>query len=138
MKNKTIIIILICFLSQNVWANSLTPIEVTKITDGDSIEARIGRNEFKVRLIGIDCYETAKINRAYKQAYRNNILVEDVVSRGLKSKKYLEDLFRDNKNVQAYLDFKGLDIYNRVLGVLYFEQLNVNESLKQHGGCMQY
>ena len=62
----------------------------------------------------------------------------NVIDNGLNSKLYLEKLHNQNKNSQTFLDFKGLDIYNRVLGVLYFGKINVNESLMQHGGCRQY
>lgn len=29
-------------------------------------------------------------------------------------------------------------MYGRVLGVLYFDTMNVNEEMKKHGGCMVY
>lgn len=138
MQNKIIITIISCLLALPVWADSRTPIEITKISDGDTVAARIDKNNFKIRLIGIDCYETAAINRAYKQAYQNNLSIGEVVNKGLDSKRYLEELYKQNKNSQAYIDFKGLDIYSRVLGVLYFDKLNVNEHMQQHGGCMVY
>lgn len=120
------------------FADTRTPVEITKITDGDTVVAQIGDNKFRVRLIGIDCYETSNNNRAYKQAYKNNLSIDEVIDKGLNSKLYLEKLHNQNKNSQTFLDFKGLDIYNRVLGVLYFGKINVNENLMQHGGCMAY
>ena len=54
------------------------------------------------------------------------------------STAYLENLYRANKNNQVYIDFKGVDIYGRALGVIYFDKLNVNEDLQKNGGCMIY
>lgn len=138
MYNKIIITIISCIWGLMVWADVRIPVELVRISDGDTVVARIDKNEFKIRLIGIDCYETAKINRAYKQAYQNNLSIEEVVTKGLDSKRYLEELYAQNKNSKTAIEFKGLDIYNRVLGVLYFDKLNVNENLKLHGGCMMY
>ncbi len=138
MHNKLIITIISCIWGLTVWADVRTPVELVRISDGDTVVARIDKNEFKIRLIGIDCYETAKINRAYKQAYQNNLSIDEVVNKGLNSKRYLEELYAQNKNSKTSIEFKGLDIYNRVLGVLYFDKLNVNENLKLHGGCMMY
>lgn len=138
MHNKLIITIISCIWGLTVWADVRTPVELVRISDGDTVVARIDKNEFKIRLIGIDCYETAKINRAYKQAYQNNLSIDEVVNKGLNSKRYLEELYAQNKNSKTTIEFKGLDIYNRVLGVLYFDKLNVNENLKLHGGCMMY
>ncbi len=138
MKNIFRLLLILLVFSQATFADVRTPVELVRISDGDTVVARIDKNEFKIRLIGIDCYETAKINRAYKQAYQNNLSIDEVVDKGLNSKRYLEELYAQNKNSKTSIEFKGLDIYNRVLGVLYFDKLNVNENLKLHGGCMMY
>ncbi len=103
------------------------------------MEAKIDKNKpFKIRLIDIDCYETSKIHRAYKQAYCNHKSIDDVIAAGLDSKKYLQNLYDNNKSNGTYLEFKGIDIYGRALGILYFDTLNVNENLKNSGGCLNY
>lgn len=120
-------------------ADTRIPIEITKIYDGDTVEAKIDKNKpFKIRLIDIDCYETSKIHRAYKQAYCNHKSIDDVIAAGLDSKKYLQNLYDNNKSNGTYLEFKGIDIYGRALGILYFDTLNVNENLKNSGGCLNY
>lgn len=108
------------------------------ITDGDTIKAKIDKNEFSVRLVDIDCYETSKIHRAYRQAYDNCIKIDEVVKRGNESKQYLRDLYLKNSGKEVYLEFKGVDMYGRALGVLYFDNMNVNEQMKRCGGCMVY
>ena len=49
------------------------------------ITVRIEKNTFPVRLIGIDCYETGRIHRAYHQAYDNNLSIDEVIARGKQS-----------------------------------------------------
>ena len=39
---------------------------------------------------------------------------------------------------KTYFEFKGLDIYKRVLAVVYFDDINVNDSMKTFGGCIAY
>ncbi|DAB11100.1 MAG: thermonuclease family protein [Acinetobacter sp.] len=121
-----------------VFAETKIPVQLIKIKDGDTIDVKIEKNTFPVRLIGIDCYETGRIHRAYRQAYDNNLSIDEVIARGKQSTAYLENLYRANKNNQVYIDFKGVDIYGRALGVIYFDKLNVNEDLQKNGGCMIY
>ena len=121
-----------------VFAETKIPVQHIKIKDGDTIDVKIEKNTFPVRLIGIDCYETGRIHRAYRQAYDNNLSIDEVIARGKQSTAYLENLYRANKNNQVYIDFKGVDIYGRALGVIYFDKLNVNEDLQKNGGCMIY
>ena len=122
----------------NLAANSENKIstEIVKIIDGDTIILKVNKNEFSARLIGIDCFETNPNNRAYKQAYLNNLSIDDVLLRGKNSKKYLKDLYKNTD--KTYFEFKGLDIYKRVLAVVYFDDINVNDYMKTFGGCILY
>ena len=121
-----------------VLAETIIPVQLIKIKDGDTIDVKIEKNTFPVRLIGIDCYETGRIHRAYRQAYDNNLSIDEVIARGKQSTAYLENLYRANKNNQVYIDFKGVDIYGRALGVIYFDKLKVKEDLQKNGGRMIY
>ena len=121
-----------------VLADTKIPIKIIKITDGDSLEAQINNNKFKIRLIGIDCYETCKIHRAYRQAYENNIPVDEVVACGKKSKEYLQELYDNNSDKEIQFDFKGVDKYVRSLLNLYFDYININQKLIEKGGCIKY
>ena len=107
-----------------------------KIIDGYTIILKVDKNEFSARLIGIDCYETNANNRAYKQAYLNNLPIDDILLGGKNSKKYLKDLYKNAD--KTYFEFRGLDIYKRVLAVVYFDNINVNDSMKTFGGCIAY
>lgn len=130
MKIKISFILLIVFvLCSASYAASKTPVRIVKILDGDT-------NIFSIRLIGIDCYETTPNNRAYKQAYNNNLTIGEVIKNGKFSKKYLINLYK-NSNVQTF-EFMGLDYYKRPLGVLYFDDVNINQKMLNHGGCLKF
>lgn len=133
---KLFFLILFLFIAmQPVYA--AIPVEVLSIYDGDTIRVKLDSgNKFSIRLLNIDCYETSKIYRAYKQAYDNNLSIEDVIKKGKIAREYLKRLHKDSK--KAYFDFTGVDKYGRVLGIVYFDSLNVNEELKNKGYCMPY
>lgn len=89
-----------------------------------------------IRLVGIDCYETSKIHRAYKQAYIGKLDIDEVIKKGDKGKTYLKNLLKNSSSTS--FDFMGVDMYGRVLGVVWFDELNINEELLKNGGCMPY
>ena len=137
MKIKISFILLIVFvLCSASYAASKTSVRIVKILDGDTIRAKINDNIFSIRLIGIDCYETTPNNRAYKQAYNNNLTIDEVIKNGKFSKKYLINLYKKS-NVQTF-EFMGLDYYKRPLGVLYFDNVNINQKMLNHGGCLKF
>lgn len=137
MKIKISFILLIVFvLCSASYAASKTPVRIVKILDGDTVRAKINDNIFSIRLIGIDCYETTPNNRAYRQAYNNNLTIGEVIKNGKFSKKYLINLYK-NSNVQTF-EFMGLDYYKRPLGVLYFDDVNINQKMLYHGGCLKF
>lgn len=114
-----------------------TKVELMEIYDGDTIRAKINKEEFSLRLIGVDCFETSAINRAYKQAYENDLKIEDIIKQGKYAKKYVENLYKkSSKNV--HFDFYGIDKYSRILAVLYFDNLNINQELINKNICKNY
>ena len=139
IKNYIFVLISILFLfALPLYADSLTPITITKIYDGDTVGARIEGEVFLVRLKGVDCYETMRISRAYRQAYEGRISVDEVVKRGERSKEYLSGLFNKVGKDRIYFQFQGVDRYSRALGVLYFNKMNVNKEMINKGGCLVY
>ena len=139
IKNYIFVLISILFMvALPLYADSLTPITITKIYDGDTVGARIEGEVFLVRLKGVDCYETMRISRAYRQAYEGGISVDEVVERGEKSKEYLSGLFNQVGKDRIYFQFQGVDRYSRALGVLYFNKMNVNKEMINKGGCLVY
>ncbi|MGN0015271.1 MAG: hypothetical protein ACI37T_07645 [Candidatus Gastranaerophilaceae bacterium] len=63
--------------------------------------------------------------------------IDKVIEKGVFSKQFLEKLYK-NSNHQVFLEFMGLDTYKRVLRIIYFDDINVNETMKNNGGCLPY
>lgn len=136
MKNLLLVFILLLGTLQ-VLADEKIKIEIIKITDGDTVKAKLeNNNKFSIRLQGIDCAESYTNNRAYKQAYQENQSIDEIVKNGLNVKKYLTNLHKNTKNVSFI--FRGIDKYGRVLGVLYFDKTNINQKLIDDGLCKPY
>ena len=115
----------------------LENIKITKVTDGDTVKGIINGKEMSIRLSGIDCYETSKRDRAYKQAYLNKMSIEDVVKRGKESKEILTNILKNNNNITVR--FTDIDKrYNRNVGIIYAGDININEYMVQNGGCMMF
>ena len=134
---KLITLILIVFFMPFVFAADFCnkKIIITKVTDGDTVKGIVDGQEISIRLSGIDCYETSKRDRAYKQAYLNKMTIEDVVQKGKDSKIILTNLLKSNNNITV--KFTDIDKrYKRYVGILYAGELNINEYMIQKGGCM--
>lgn len=138
MKRFIITILIILSVAEIVTAKAcLENIKITKVTDGDTVKGIINGKEMSIRLSGIDCYETSKRDRAYKQAYLNKMSIEDVVKRGKESKEILTNILNNNKNITVR--FTDVDKrYNRNVGIIYAGDINVNEYMVQNGGCMMF
>ena len=90
---------------------------VSKVIDGDTITAIInGRYKITVRLYGIDAPEL-------KQEY------------GLVSKQILSNTIL-HKNV--IIKFNSTDRYNRILGIVYFNNIDINKALVANGYAWCY
>lgn len=135
--------LLCCFVSTTFCFKSIgetkemAKVEIIKVYDGDTLHVQMHRGEIKkIGLIGIDCYETLKINRAYKQSYLNQISIEKVVQRGKESKKILQSYIKNCPN-NFYVKVSGNDSYKRTLGTLYCREDNVNRYMLNQGKCME-
>ena len=138
MKLRIILSMILLIISTASADNSYIPITITKIYDGDTVQAEVEGEVFLVRLKGVDCYETMRISRAYRQAYEGGISVDEVVERGERSKEYLSGLFNQVGKDRIYFQFQGVNRYSRALGVLYFNKMNVNKEMINKGGCLVY
>ncbi len=138
MKRFIITMLIILSVTEIVTAKAcLENIKITKVTDGDTVKGIINGKEMSIRLSGIDCYETSKRDRAYKQAYLNKMSIEDVVKRGKESKEILTNILKNNNNITVR--FTDVDKrYNRNVGIIYAGDINVNEYMVQNGGCMMF
>ncbi len=136
---KKIILLLVMVLGLAVFAAERVQVTLSRVYDGDTIEVvnETGTKE-NIRLIGIDCYETSANNRAYKQAYENKLLIEQVIAEGTKAKRALIELFKMNASKKLYLERHGKDHYNRTLGIIYLGKININKYMLESGNALEY
>ena len=128
-----ILVILIIFTVLPVLAK--TKIDILTVYDGDTVLARIDDNTFRIRLIGIDCFEGTASDRAKWQAKKYNMALSEVVSYG----NFAGDILKGRlNNKDVYFSFKGIDKYNRALGILYVDNVNINDELVKTPYCMPY
>ena len=70
------------------------PITRMEVLDGDTVRVTFeSGNKFSIRLIGIDCFETEPIHRAYKQAYYSHLSIDQVVYKGGVRRKFTLKIF---------------------------------------------
>lgn len=112
-------------------------VEITKISDGDTVKVMLDGEEIGIRMLKIDCFETSKNRRAIKQSEYYHIPIGEVFKRGNYSKQKLKDkLSKDNK---IKLEWEKKDKYNRVLGTIYtLDGENINDYMLNDGGCVEY
>ena len=92
--------------------------KVMRIYDGDTLRAKGYGIEIKVNLIGIDAPEISIKKNEPSQPY------------GQQAKKFLATMVLDKKvTIKGY----GTDKYNRVLGVVYIDDKNVNIEMIKAG-----
>ena len=120
---KIVLVIVIALSFLNAWENGY----VVRVIDGDTLIVRDNTfNQYKVRLIGVDTFETKINDRAYYQLntlktihYKSNKNINDVLNLGHKASKYVT-----NKFLHKYIEFAkfGRDKYDREL--VYISGLN--------------
>lgn len=112
-------------------------VTITKVCDGDTVQIGLPEGKVNVRMVGIDCYETRKIHRAYHQAYDKRISIDEVLAKGKQASEILQKIIAQDPN-KIYFDFQGIDRYGRALGVLYIKNKNINKMMQTTGLCPQY
>lgn len=133
---KRAIFATLLLLSFNVIAKE-NIVEITKISDGDTVKVMLDGEEIGIRMLKIDCFETSKNRRAIKQSEYYHLSLGDVFKKGNYSKQKLKDkLSKDNK---IKLEWEKKDKYNRVLGTIYtLDGENINDYMLNDGGCVEY
>ncbi len=92
---------------------------VTRVVDGDTVEARIGGEVEDVRLIGVDTPETVKPG-------------EPVQCFGLHASRFTHSLL-EGRRVRLVFGAERRDPYNRLLAYAYLDGLFVNATLVRRG-----
>lgn len=133
MKRLLIILMVLMFGIMPSFAKS--KVEIVKVYDGDTVLAKISDNTFRIRLIGIDCFEGTSSDRAKWQARKYDMTPDKVISYG----NFAKDILKGRlSGKEVYFSFKGIDKYNRALGILYVDNVNINEELLKTPYCNPY
>ena len=91
--------------------------KIVKVIDGDTVDILTPeKQKIRVRLLDIDAPES-------RQAYGNA------------SKKYLASLIAGKS---VFVKENKKDIYQRTLGTIYFEQININTKMVENGFAWAY
>lgn len=115
MKQFVMIMILIFALPFSSFAGEF---KVTRVYDGNTLQAEGHDIEIEIRLVGIDAPETSKGKRKTGQPYSQ------------KAKEYLAALVLNRTvDVKGY----GMGPYNRILGVIHLNGKNVNLEMVKAG-----
>ncbi len=92
------------------------------VLDGDTIKVKFDDKITTIRLIGIDTFETHKNNKAYRQAYENNISIDEVIRRGKMAKEFIKDKLSNHSDFYFEYDEEFLDRYKRTLAYIWFDE----------------
>ena len=106
------------------------------IYDGDTFAVSIDDKNYKVRVLGIDTYESSKndpdiLERLTKQANKAGISIDSAYSLGLKGKKFADSLL---KKKFALLERRGYksntDVYGRLLRYVVIDGMKYDSLIK--------
>jgi len=112
---KNLINFIIFFLSSFLFAEDFYG-KVISVHDGDTIRVLVGKQQKKVRLFGIDAPES---NQAF----------------GKVSQNFLKDLVWKR---EVKVEFKELDRYGRIVGIVYLGDVNINLEMIKKGMAWVY
>lgn len=97
--------------------------------------AKIDNNIFRIRLKGIDCFKGTKNKRAKLQSEKYNLPIDEIIQGGNIAGKILSQKLQ---NKEAFFEFQGIDKYNRALGIIYLDGLNINNEMLKTKYCKPY
>ena len=100
--------------------NSRYPCVVIKIYDGDTFRCKLNDGqEIRVRLIGVDAPESTRNAKAYRDARRTGIDIEEIIEMGKEAKAFVERILKRGTKVILETDVQITDKYGRVLAYVY-------------------
>lgn len=142
MKTKLLLSFLsLLFISQYVISAPLLPVELEYVVDGDTIQVNSNKSSYRVRLYGIDCFESKQNNRSVKQAKYFNLQEDEVVCRGVKAREILKD--KIGQEQKLFLKVYSVDHYGRMVAEPYkpeflFFKTNLSKYMNKTGLCSTY
>ena len=138
VQNCNMKLFLTILLMSAIWCNpaychQLTPVEVVRILDGDTIRVIYNGKEKPVRFIGIDTPETRRGIHANRQAKRENKDVETIIAMGKQSTENLKRYIKAGDVVNLEFDVNKYDRFQRLLAYIYVDNKMLNEVMLLDG-----
>ena len=121
-----------CPVCANPLVDSSAVVLVTKVLDGDTFRFMIKNDEFDVRILDIDCFETRHGSRLDTQAVKAGITVDSALALGFAAKA-LADSLLTGKQVTLTRDSiqPDFDVFGRVLRRVYLSgNINYGDYMK--------
>ncbi len=121
-------------------SNDRIPCVVVKVYDGDTFKCRLkSGEEVKVRLIGVDTPESRKNRKAYRDARRSGMDIEEIIEMGRKASRFTKKLIPPGTTVYLETDVQLHDRYGRLLAYVYLpDGRMLNEVLLEEGYATVY
>lgn len=118
-------------------AHGVDTVSVLRVIDGDTIVTFDGVREQRVRLIGVECPEIRRDEKAKRNADRLGVSVDRVVDAGKRAKKFAESFCPPGTVVTMNYGDETLDMYGRTLAYVTLQNGRVlNEILVGNGAAM--
>lgn len=116
------------------------PCRVVKVVDGDTFTCRLeGKEEVKVRLIGVDTPESTDNPKARRDAERTGRSLEQIISMGKLAKDFTKSLLPEGTTVYLEFDVQTTDRYGRLLAYVWLPDGRLlNEVLIREGYAQVY
>ncbi len=127
-----IFIVLAVFSSVNSYAKQKTT--VTRIIDGDILQALYGEREERIRLIGIDTPESRVNKRAKRDENMSEQDIKTIIEMGRNAKKYVDGLIKRGDYINIEFDVQKRDKHGRLLCYVYLSNGKMlNEEILKDG-----
>ncbi len=131
MKIKILILLLI--LTSCVKANEIKSFKakLVDVIDGDTIKVKYDNEVIKIRFACVDTFESKKNKHLQKQVKDSGLSEKAIINKGLKQKEELNKYL--DKQVVIYYNINNkYDLYNRLLGVVKYDNTILNNGLKYY------
>jgi endonuclease YncB( thermonuclease family) len=104
------------------------------VSDGDTWKFELKDEQFSVRVLYVDCFETRRGSRLEKQATAGGISPDSALALG-KLAKHLADSLMTDKPVTMLRDYEAdnLDVYGRLLRITIIDGMRLDSLMLEEG-----
>lgn len=116
------------------------PCTVVRVVDGDTFVCKLeGKEEVRVRLIGVDTPESSDNPKARRDAERTGQDLEEILRMGRLAKEFTKRLLPEGTTVYLEFDVQPTDRYGRLLAYVWLPDGRLlNEVLVREGYAQVY